>query len=344
MRVLAQVTLCVLSGIVIVSGQNEESLCPEVKILEVGDSKQLTILQGCPGSPGTPGPRGPPGLNGPKGATGPPGLTGLPGQKGEKGEAGNSGLPGPQGEEGPKGNPGEPGEPGVKGDQGVSCPKEFSGARSCKELKDIGFHMTGWYTIYPEGRRPLAVLCDMDTDGGGWIVFQRRVDGSVNFNRDWNSYQVGFGSQLSEFWLGNEHLHRLTSSGSYQLRFDLQDFEGNRTYATYSNFKIEPESDQYILRYGSFTGGTAGDSLVTQKDQAFSTKDQNNDKSNRAGQSCAEYFKGGWWFESCHFSHLNGEYLKGKHSTKGKGIIWYSFRGNFYSLRSTEIKFRPIKK
>ncbi|KAG9477677.1 hypothetical protein GDO78_012927, partial [Eleutherodactylus coqui] len=240
-----------------------------------------------------------------------------------------------------QGCPGPQGLPGLRGPPG---PIGVKGAKNCKELKDIGLHLTGWYTIYPDGRRPLAVLCDMDTDGGGWIVFQRRVDGSVDFNRDWNTYQVGFGSQLSEFWLGNEHLHRLTNSGSYQLRFDLEDFEGNRTYATYSHFKIESESDQYILRYGSYTEGTAGDSLETQKDQAFSTRDQNNDKSSRAEQSCAEYYKGGWWFESCHFSNLNGEYLRGKHSTKGKGIIWYHFRGNFYSLKSSEIKFRPIQK
>ncbi|KAG8570629.1 hypothetical protein GDO81_011357 [Engystomops pustulosus] len=217
------------------------------------------------------------------------------------------------------------------------------GAKNCKDLKDFGFHLSGWYTIYPDGRRPVAVLCDMDTDGGGWIVFQRRVDGSVDFNRDWDNYQWGFGSQLSEFWLGNNNLHRLTSSGSFQLRFDLEDFEGNRTYATYSNFMVEGESKQYTLRYGSFIGGTAGDSLRTQKDQAFSTKDQNNDKSSRSEKSCAEYFKGGWWFESCHFSNLNGEYLKGEHRVKGKGIIWYTFRGNFYSLKSTEIKFRPAK-
>ncbi|KAM4021088.1 ficolin-1-like [Anomaloglossus baeobatrachus] len=237
---------------------------------------------------------------------------------------------------------GKPGKQGGKGDKGISCPKEFTGAKNCKELKDGGFHMTGWYTIYPDGKRPLAVLCDMDTDGGGWIVFQRRVDGSVDFNRDWNSYQWGFGSQLSEFWLGNEHLHHLTSSGSYQLRFDLEDFEGNRTYASYSNFRIDGESEQFTLRYGSFIQGTAGNSLETQKNQDFSTKDQNNDKSSKTGQSCAEYFKGGWWFESCHLSNLNGEYLKGAHDTKGKGIIWFHFRGNFYSLKSSEIKFRPI--
>ncbi|XP_056397081.1 ficolin-1-A-like [Hyla sarda] len=340
---LSQRIICLLSAVIVVYCQGEKGTCPEVKVLEVGDSNKMVVLQGCPGPEGIAGIKGPPGPIGPKGDRGFDGLSGLPGTRGEKGDPGDPGEPGPPGPQGVRGRPGVSGIPGGKGDKGVSCPKEFTGARSCKELKDIGFHLTGWYTIYPDGRRPLAVLCDMDTDGGGWIVFQRRVDGSVDFNRGWSSYQQGFGSQLSEFWLGNEHLHRLTNSGSYQLRFDLEDFEGNRTYATYSDFKIGMESDQYILQYGSFIGGTAGNSLVTQKDQAFSTKDRNNDKSNRAEQSCAEYFKGGWWFESCHLSHLNGEYIKGLHLVKGKGLIWYSFRGNFYSLKSSEIKFRPVK-
>ncbi|XP_040180452.1 ficolin-2-like isoform X1 [Rana temporaria] len=325
-------------------GKNENVECPQVKILEVGDSDKLTILQGCPGAPGKRGPQGLPGVRGEGGPPGPPGPPGKNGEKGEKGDIGKNGEPGIPGQQGPRGPPGIPGLRGDKGDQGVSCPKEFNGARSCKQLQEIGFHLTGWYIIYPDARRPLAVLCDMDTDGGGWIVFQRRLDGSVDFNRDWSTYERGFGSQLGEFWLGNVNLHRLTSFGKYELRFDLEDFEGNHTYATYSNFRVEGEADQYTLRFDSYVKGTAGDSLATQKNQAFSTKDQNNDKSSRLEQSCAEYYKGGWWYEACHFSNLNGEYLKGVQRVKGKGLIWNSFRGNFYSLKSTEIKFRPQTK
>ncbi|XP_069842889.1 ficolin-2-like [Dendropsophus ebraccatus] len=342
MRVLS--LLCVLSNILIVYGLEGDNPCPEVKVLEVGDTNKLTVLQGCPGSPGRQGSPGPPGPRGPKGDNGPVGVPGPQGPGGDKGDAGRPGNPGPPGQKGERGLAGMLGEPGEKGDTGTSCPKEFTSPRNCNELKSIGFHLNGWYTIYPDGRRPLAVLCDMDSDGGGWTVFQRRIDGSVDFNRDWSSYQQGFGSQLGEFWLGNDHLHRLTSTGSYQLRFDFEDFEGNRTFATYSDFKVGGESEQYVLRYGSFIGGTAGDSLETQKNQAFSTKDQNNDKSSRTERSCAEYYKGGWWFEACHYSHLNGEYLKGPQLIKGKGLIWYSFRGNYYSLKSTEIKFRPVKK
>ena len=65
----------------------------------------------------------------------------------------------------------------------------------------------------------------MTTDGGGWTVFQRRLDGPVDFHRDWKAYKEGFGSLSGEFWLGNDNLHRLTDVNDVMLRVDLEDFE-----------------------------------------------------------------------------------------------------------------------
>ena len=42
----------------------------------------------------------------------------------------------------------------------------------------------------------------MDTDGGGWVVFQRRMDGNEDVYCNWTDYVKGFGDLNGEFWLG----------------------------------------------------------------------------------------------------------------------------------------------
>ena len=61
----------------------------------------------------------------------------------------------------------------------------------------------------------------METDKGGWIVLQRRQDGSVDFYRNWTEYQSGFGDLSPEFWLGNDILRNLTESGQWQSMVDM---------------------------------------------------------------------------------------------------------------------------
>ena len=117
------------------------------------------------------------------------------------------------------------------------------------------------YTISPDGGKPIQVLCDMTTDGGGWTVFQRRLDGSVDFYRGWKSYKNGFGDLNGEFWLGNDNLHRLTAADDVILRVDLEDFEGDIRYAEYTTFKVADEAAKYKLSIGGYSG-TASDQMI----------------------------------------------------------------------------------
>jgi len=71
----------------------------------------------------------------------------------------------------------------------------------------------------------------------------------------------------------------------------------------------------------------------------FSTPDQDNDV---WSGSCAVKFKGAWWYESCHNSNLNGRYLRGIHTSYADGVEWNHWKGQYYSLRFTEMKIRPF--
>ncbi|XP_063792067.1 ficolin-1-like [Pseudophryne corroboree] len=284
-----------------------------------GGLEQLTVQKGCPGTPGA---------QGDKGERGPPGERGLPG------------IAGALGPPGQKGDPGAPGLQGEKGEKGDSAfPESVYAARSCKELQDHGVLLSDWYTIYAYGNTSMRVLCDMHTDGGGWMVFQRRYDGSVDFLRDWKSYKMGFGSRLTEFWLGNDNLHQITSSGTWELRVDLQDFDAKNSFAKYKSVKIMGESEKYKLILGDFVSGTAGDSLTYHNGMKFSTTDQDNDV---FSGNCAQQYKGAWWYNNCHNANLNGLYLPGKNTTYAVGINWYSGMGYNYSYRQSEMKIRPL--
>ena len=136
--------------------------------------------------------------------------------------------------------------------------------KSCAQLLRDGFTSSGVYIINPDGGKPIQVLCDMDTAGGGWTVFQRRLDGSVDFFLGWEYYKNGFGNLNGEFWLGNDNLHRLTAAGNVTLRVDLEDFEDDIRYAEYTTFKIGEEGDKFRLLIGGYND-TAGDSIAVHK-------------------------------------------------------------------------------
>ena len=125
---------------------------------------------------------------------------------------------------------------------------------NCFDIYKSGERKSGIYTINPDGSGIIDVFCDQTTAGGGWLVFQKRLDGSVDFYQGWAEYKRGFGNLTGEFWLGLDMIHRLTSSGKYKLRVDLEDFAGNTYFAEYDLFEVASEGEKYKLNLGSYTG------------------------------------------------------------------------------------------
>ncbi|XP_023242874.1 uncharacterized protein LOC111640998 [Centruroides sculpturatus] len=181
----------------------------------------------------------------------------------------------------------------------------------------------------------------MDNDGGGWTVIQRRGDykqPKEYFYKGWEEYSLGFGKLNEDFWLGNDKIFALTNQGNYSLRIDMKDKEENKRFALYNDFWIENEKQQYKLHVSGFTGD-AGDSFSGMNGMKFTTKDRDNDAWEK---NCAEAYKGGWWYDKCHRSNLNGFYLNGYHSTFADGIEWHSWKGYNYSLPEVSMKIRKI--
>uniref|UniRef100_A0A667ZQV7 Angiopoietin-like 1b n=1 Tax=Myripristis murdjan TaxID=586833 RepID=A0A667ZQV7_9TELE len=211
----------------------------------------------------------------------------------------------------------------------------------CLEAQEAGHSTSGMYLIRPDdSERPMQVWCEQGIDNGGWTVIQSRRDGSVNFFRNWDSYKSGFGNIDGEYWLGLEGIYNLGKQGDYKLLIELEDWMGKKVYAQYSSFHLEPESEGYRLRLGTYQGN-AGDSLSSHNGKQFTTLDR--DKDAFSG-NCAHFHKGGWWYNACGQANLNGVwYTGGVYRSKFQdGIFWADYGGGFYSMKSVRIMIRPI--
>ena len=179
--------------------------------------------------------------------------------------------------------------------------------------------------------------CDAVSDGGGWLVVQRRQDGSVDFHRTWVEYEEGFGNLDGEFWYGLRPLHCLTNQGQWQLRIDFTFSNGTKSYLFYDKFAVGPASSQYKLSISGFSGITTDPFYGSHPldGMKFTAKDRDNDlgsSRNCAIAAGAGRDGGGWWYRNCAHIHINQQY---------KNIRMYLNGKVHHSISFTEMKIRP---
>ena len=229
--------------------------------------------------------------------------------------------------------------------------------RDCLEHKQVGVTVNGVYKIHQDILKIIQVYCDQTNDGSGWTVFQRRIDESVDFFRDWEHYKQGFGNLRNEFWLGNENIFTSTLQGFYprgnELRTDMINDKKSRKHVKYVIFHIASASTKHTLHVSDFTGDLS-DRLKRLSKQSFSIFDADND--GNSVRNCGFQFCAGWWFHGAnrYDANLNGFYYSGgKMGIDGhnrnipaaySGIHWFSHGFNEWdgrgSLSFTEMKVR----
>ncbi|XP_062614679.1 fibroleukin-like [Saccostrea cucullata] len=163
----------------------------------------------------------------------------------------------------------------------------------------------------------------MNTMGGGWTAIQKRVDGSVTFDRNWADYKNGFGSPEQNVWIGNDVIHKLTKDNPSSLYVSITLQNGTTLYEIYNRFSVSDEAGKYQLFLAGPVNGILGDSMLNTGDSmldtgypnnydlsgmSFSTPDRDNDR--WGGVNCAARSdrRGGWWFNICHLAFLNGQW------------------------------------
>lgn len=159
------------------------------------------------------------------------------------------------------------------------------------------------------------------------------------FNLDWSAYKNGFGSATDEFWIGLEHMHRLTKNGDQMLKVDLESFSGDRISLEYRDFQVGDERSGYALDVRNpVDQHTIANQLIRQNGAKFATKDRNGEPFD-----CPQRNEAGWWFvgQQCHTVLLTGTYHDNDDRPLFKeGIQWPAWHSNQY-LKAVQMKIKP---
>ena len=168
----------------------------------------------------------------------------------------------------------------------------------------------------------LLRLCPRHTWHTSWRP--QIAGGTVDFNRQWEDYEDGFGQLSGEFWYGLKNMHCLTTRQEVELRIDLR---GAITWV-YKTFRVDGSDDKYRLHIGEGEG-PGFDHMEYHNNYQFSTPDEDNDAS---GNNCASNLSAGWWYRSCQHALLTGPHVA---SSTGSRLQW----GRYYP--NVEMKVRP---
>lgn len=219
--------------------------------------------------------------------------------------------------------------PSLNGSKLMNLPSD------CSELFDWGERVSGVYTIKPNTSEPFMAFCDMKK---GETVIQRRTDGSINFDQNWEKYENGFGDLQGEFWLGLKRVHSLSAQSNSVLHIQLEEWKQPRRFIDY-RFELEGPETNYTIRLTPLSGDL-NDFMHNNTEKTFFTKDRGN--VSQLQLNCAQK-TGGWWFNACGDTNLNGKFLRTKERPERKKVTeCRRGRKAFCFLKFTQMSVRPL--
>ena len=228
-------------------------------------------------------------------------------------------------------------------------------AKDCADVRSMGWAIDGVYGIGDSGvtsEHYRSVLCQMSYLGGGWTVFQQRVDGVVSFAQDWKTYKMGFGSLDGSFWMGNDFIHQSTWPWlNNEIFVEMESPAGDVYFSMFDGFKVADEEDFYRLSVGNErptgmgTSYTYTNLMNVHNNMKFSTVGIDNDYDD---ESCSENCgQGGWWYNACFFANPNGKYGQSWTVSQHERILWnditYDGSNQMFALTRIKMMFRKAQ-
>ncbi|XP_034483242.1 fibroleukin-like isoform X2 [Drosophila innubila] len=180
--------------------------------------------------------------------------------------------------------------------------------------------------------KPFEPVLENKIAGPGWIVIQRRFNGSTDFETDLTDYYDGFGKIKDDFWLGLERIHKITSHQRHELYIHIVGFDGKTHFAKYDNFVVGSKDEKYLLKSLGKYSGNANDMMRLSENRLFAIGKKS-------------YKCGWWWLEQATPScNLNGKYSE-KMIDNEEYLFWglksWGNKGNF--IKSVQMLIRPLK-
>ena len=139
-----------------------------------------------------------------------------------------------------------------------------------------GFYTCSGDNPFTASKLTVYIYCDMVTDRGGWMVIQRRnasLD-NVNFFRNWDDYENGFGD-IDEFWIGLKNIHEFTTQKDTEMHISA--WNSRSLAKTFYPFVVvgDANTNYKIYKHAGTGDGYYGPS--PQYDSTFSTFDRDED-------------------------------------------------------------------